>query len=244
MTSRRLLLALALLTAVAISPAEGRTSQVITAGEIEQRLTEELASQSLLGAGARLELDNPAVRLVVSGATPPTLVVENLSLERKSGRVTAFVASGGDPADGERLRVTGRIHYVVELPVLNRYVAPGETIDAADIDRVAFRSERLTQGVVAEAADLVGKTPRRAIRPQEPVRQIDVALPLVVRKGDLVTIVFETPGLVLTAQGKAAEDGAKGASIRVANTRSGRLLDAVVVGPGTVAIGGPRAAQF
>ena len=63
------------------------------------------------------------------------------------------------------------------------------------------------------------------------MRAGDVQMPILVHKGDLVIIVLNTPSLQLTAQGKALEDGAMGAAIRVANTQSGRVIDAVVAGP-------------
>jgi flagella basal body P-ring formation protein FlgA len=68
------------------------------------------------------------------------------------------------------------------------------------------------------------------------VRVADIQAPVTVRKGELVTIVLETRSMRLTAQGKAAEDGAQGAPIRVSNTKSGRVIEAVVSGPGVVTV--------
>jgi flagella basal body P-ring formation protein FlgA len=124
----------------------------------------------------------------------------------------------------------------VELPVLLRYVPPGDTIAADDIGTRTIPVMRLVQAVAAEAEDLLGKTPRRAVRPGQPVRLADIREPLVIRKGELVTIIVETGTMRLTAQGRANDDGAQGQAIRVANTRSGKTLDAVVAGPGTVKI--------
>jgi flagella basal body P-ring formation protein FlgA len=125
---------------------------------------------------------------------------------------------------------------MVDVPVLIRAVAPGETVTAQDVGRALLASDRLTQSFVTDPAELVGKTPRRTIRPSEPIRPVDVQTPVLVRRNELVTIVLQTPGVMLTAQGKAAEEGGKGATIRVANTKSGRVLDAVVTGPATVAV--------
>jgi flagella basal body P-ring formation protein FlgA len=82
----------------------------------------------------------------------------------------------------------------------------------------------------------VGKTPRHALRPGEPVHASDVEVPLVVHRGSLVTILLETRALRLSAEGKAMDDGGMGAVIRVANTKSSRVIDAVVAGPGTVTV--------
>jgi flagella basal body P-ring formation protein FlgA len=59
---------------------------------------------------------------------------------------------------------------------------------------------------------------------------------MLVHKGDLVTIVLETPSLQLTAQGKALDDGARGALVRIENTKSSRIVDASVTAAGTVAV--------
>lgn len=128
---------------------------------------------------------------------------------------------------------------MVELPALLHYVPPGQTIAPEDVGIIRVPADRLVQAVVAEPDDLIGKTPRRAVRPGQPVRIADVQLPVVVRKGDLVTIVIESKFMRLTVQGRANEDGAEGQTIRVANTRSGKVLDATVAGPGIAKIEAP-----
>jgi flagellar basal body P-ring formation protein FlgA len=124
----------------------------------------------------------------------------------------------------------------VELPVLVRYVPPGQTIAPEDVGTIGVPAERLVQAVVSDAAELIGKTPRRAVRPGHPVRIADIQAPLLVRKGELVTIVLESGAMRLTAQGRASEDGGLGKPVRVANTRSGKMVDALVTASGTVKI--------
>ncbi len=63
--------------------------------------------------------------------------------------------------------------------------------------------------------------------------------PVIVRKDDLVTIMLETPALQLSAQGKALEDGGMGATKRIANTKSNRVIDAKVTGHNLVAVAAP-----
>jgi flagella basal body P-ring formation protein FlgA len=89
---------------------------------------------------------------------------------------------------------------------------------------------------VTDPALLVGKTPRRPLRANAPLRPGDVELPIVIHRNDLVLIVLERPGMYMTAQGKALEDGGQGAVIRVANTQSSRTIDAVILGAGRVGV--------
>lgn len=52
-----------------------------------------------------------------------------------------------------------------------------------------------------------------------------------IRRGDLVTLVYEAPGMSLTMRARALEDGAVGQGVRLLNTASNRTIDAVVTGP-------------
>jgi flagella basal body P-ring formation protein FlgA len=210
-----------------------RASDAISADAIAAELKHELADR-LPGGLVELDLDNPSLRLFVPAGAPTNVIVDNLTYDARSGRLVAYV--GASAEESERVRITGRVYRMVELPVLLRPVSPGEPIAEGDIETIAVHSERLTQSFVMSSADLVGKTPRRSIRPGEPVRPSDIQIPILVHKGDLVTVVLKTPTLTLTAEAKALDDGVQGGTIRVANTRSGRVVDAVAASPGMVTV--------
>lgn len=53
-----------------------------------------------------------------------------------------------------------------------------------------------------------------------------------VRRGEIVNLVYEAPGMSLSMRARALEDGAVGQGIRLVNTSSNRTIDAVVTGPG------------
>jgi flagellar basal body P-ring formation protein FlgA len=210
-----------------------RASQSVPAEAIITELRHELGSR-LPGGQSELTLDNADLRLLVPAGAKPSILIDAMSFDARSGRLTAYVAASAEDVTTERVRVTGRVRRLLEMPVLNRLVAPGETIAAQDIETIALPADRLNQSFVVGAADLLGKTPKRSIRPGEPIRPSDVQTPIVIRRGELVTVVLQSATLLLTAQAKALEDGTQGQAIRVSNTRSGKTLDATVNGPGTV----------
>jgi flagellar basal body P-ring formation protein FlgA len=217
-----------------------RASRVIGSDAIAERLMSAIAERESV-ADATLELDNPGLRLVVADDGKDAIAVDGLVIDRQSGRVSAFVsAPAGDPTAAHR-RVTGRLIFRLDVPVLSHPVAPGATIAAADLATLKLRRDRLPATVATDAQQLIGKTPRRPLAADTPVRLADLVLPLLVHKGELVTIVFATSRLQLTAQGKALEDGARDALIRVANTKSNRVIDAAVAGAGLVRIAAPGA---
>lgn len=215
-----------------------RATRSIAADAIAQRLLNEIGTRQSID-GAEIRLDNPGLRLQVPAESSGAIAVESLSVDPRSGRFTAMIAAPAGNADADRERVTGRLIRMVELPVLARPVAPGDVIAAQDIENLRLRAERVGADTITDRRELIGKTPRRALRAHEPLHAADVQAPIIVRKGDLVTIVLETPSLRLTTQGKALEDGAMGAAIRIANTKSNRVIDATVTGPNLAAVTPP-----
>jgi flagellar basal body P-ring formation protein FlgA len=215
-----------------------RATRVVTGEAVTQRLRQEIALTQPID-GAQLLLDNAALHLLVAKDAPDTIAVEGLTFDARSGRFTALVSAPAGDAAAERQRVTGRVIRIARLPALNRPIAPGEIIAARDLETQELRADRVGPDLIVDARELVGKTPRHALHAHEPLRPYDVQAPVIVRKDDLVTIMLETPALQLSAQGKALEDGGMGATIRIANTKSNRVIDAKVTGHNLVAVAAP-----
>lgn len=212
-----------------------RATRVVTSDQIAQRLLDEIGRRQPVD-GAEVQLDNNGLRLLVAREAPDSVAVEGLAFDARTGRFSALVAAPADDANAERQRVGGRLIRMTRLLVLSHSLAPGDIIRADDIETLSVRAERAGPDAIADARELIGKTPRRALRAHEPLRGSDVQTPVTVHKGDLVTILLETPSMRLSAQGKALEDGGVGAAIRIANTQSSRVIEAVVTGPNLVAI--------
>ena len=212
-----------------------RASRTIAADAIAAEMLNTIAARQNL-QDAELLFDNPSLRLTVAADAPDTIAVDGLTLDDRTGRVTAFVsAPAGDPA-AARQRVTGRLVYRVDVPMPNRALAPNAVIAAGDLDIVRARRDRIAADVVTDVAALIGKTPRRPLKPGEPVRLGDVQFPILVHKNEIIAIVLQAPGLEVSTQGKALDDGAMGALIRVENTKSGRVIDATIAATGTVTV--------
>jgi flagella basal body P-ring formation protein FlgA len=217
-----------------------RASHIIGGDAIASRLLAELAARQPVN-NATIQLDNPGLRFVVPADAGDAMAVDGFTFDHRTGRLSAVVSAPAGAPDAERQRITARVIYRTELPVLNHPLAPGDVITAEDLSQIKMRRDRIGPDVVADAGQLIGKTPRRPLRAEQPIRTGDVQVPVVIHKGELVTIVLETPSMRLTARGKAVADGAMGAAIPVANTNSKRVVDAVVTGPNTVTVGMPGA---
>src|SRR5262249_40033277 len=122
--------------------------------------------------------------------------------------------------------VGGHYYAVSRIPVLKAPLRPGDIISANDIDYVEMRANDISSSMITEASSLIGETPRRGVAAMKPLTLSDVKLPIIVKKGDLVTMVLKNSLLSLTAQGRAMDDGAAGDAIRVMNSASKQVIDA------------------
>jgi flagella basal body P-ring formation protein FlgA len=61
-------------------------------------------------------------------------------------------------------------------------------------------------------------------------------MPILVKRGDTVTITTSNPNLAIAMQGTALMDGAQGQRIRVKNTTSNRVISGVVTKAGVVSV--------
>lgn len=198
---------------------------------------QEALSNALADAGVRgrmeVALDNRTLTLHLPAGTDDMVVVENLAYDPARSRLTAELFL---PGTGQRQTVGARAVEVVDVPVLNRRMMPGEVISQSDLDWTTLQRDRTGADTVLSAAELVGQTVRRNVTPHRPVRAGDVRAPVVVPRGAVVTILLQTPSMTLTAQGRALSDGAHGEVIRVTNTASNRTVEARVAGDGLVTV--------
>ena len=125
----------------------------------------------------------------------------------------------------------------VDVAVLKSDVARGTVIAEDDLDYMAIPLTRANASVVRAITDVAGKETRRALKAGEVIRSGDLKRPALVAKGSTVTMVYEAPGMRLSAIGRALAEGAQGDTITVLNPTSYRKVEALVVKAGTVRVG-------
>lgn len=201
--------------------------------QIEAALQEKL-SQTLPGRRFELALDNNSRGFYVPPAETAALEVLDMSTDVSRAQFRATVAAG----DTQRI-VSGQFFLLTEVPVLQNPVRSGDVISSADVTYVDIREKDLSAKAVLDASQLVGKSARRSLPALRTLSASDVTEPLLVKKGELVTVTLQNSVLHLTAQGKALENGSAGAVVRVLNTASNQILEGVVTGAQSIAVGLP-----
>jgi flagella basal body P-ring formation protein FlgA len=226
----------------------GRTHIVVTraarrigSADIESAVKRALETQHGLPANAiSLVFDGSAPSMIVAAEIQNQPLAEDVTFDRRSRRLSAVVSVGADPADrSASIRVTGIAVEYAEVAVLTRSLNRGEPAQLSDFIIEKRSKQGLPADAQAETQSLVGQVARRALQAGSVVRTGDLARPEIVARGDVVTIVYEVPGMTLTVRGSASASGAQGDMIPVVNPQSKKTLQAQVVAPGKVSVSAP-----
>lgn len=127
----------------------------------------------------------------------------------------------------------------VRIVVPAHDIARGQTIADSDLTFATVPGAALMAGTVTTFAAVKDMEARRMLHAGEALRTDDVRRPVVVTKGQTVTMLFRAPGVELTAMGRAMGEGGVGDTIAVQNPSSFRMINGVISGPGTVTAAGP-----
>src|SRR5262245_11958428 len=220
-----------------------RASRVFTVKDLEQRIAQALAGQSGLGEASNLtvtiERDARQVQIDPSAELQPARAYYDPRWNRFD---VTFEVTGGAVGIGTRrapLRFVGTIVETADAVVLARPLGRNDVVKASDVTIERRPKAEVRNGVATALKDVVGLATRRPLQPGEVIRTADLAKPDLIQRNDMVTLVYEAPGLVLTLRGKAIDSGAHGDTVSVLNTQSKRTVQGTVTGPGQVTIAAP-----
>lgn len=162
--------------------------------------------------------------------------VTRLDYRIETGQFRAELAASDTTGSRPLLAVRGSAVETLRLPVLSREIRRGENITRGDIVFAEFPRHRIKGNIVQERIAIVGKAAKRTLGAGRPLTDQDIEEPRLVRRNELVTMVFKTPGMLLTARGRALSDGSAGQLIQVMNTQSNRIIEGNVRPDGTIAV--------
>ncbi len=151
-----------------------------------------------------------------------------------------FVVSFGTPEGDVQLPVYAEVG-VTSKPVVVAVqpLGRGETITAAHVELRSLDYLPQPNGrgaVVGSIEELIGMEARQAIRAGEAVYSDQVQPPLLVKRGDLISVSSHAGGIRVRTTARAREDGARGAVVQVESLDKRERFDARVVGPRAAAV--------
>lgn len=212
-------------------------------GALAETADERAVARELARALTRTTGETGSVTL--SSAVPAlgpakAVAVSDIDFEPRSRRFSALVTAGE-----EKMQVSGRFIAVQRIPVPRQRVAAGQEIGKADVQWIEMETARMAGDIIDSADDVIGMAAKRDLMAGQPIRARDLTRPVMVTKGAMITMMFQSPLMSLTAIGRAIEGGGRGDVIQVMNLQSKKVVFATVTGPNQaqVALGAPVTAS-
>lgn len=201
---------------------------------------EEAIGQALAerGAGSKVgaSIYSKSGDYIFSSSQPISVEIRGLRYNDHSNSFSANLVSISAGKVLSAKAVSGRYNELVEVPVLKRGIQAGEVITAQDIEFNDYAKGRARFDTITDIASLIGKSPIRTISAARPIRERELQRPQVVKRDDLVKIVYSQGAMEISTNGQAMDDGAQGALINVKNLQSDRIIQARVVNSAMVVI--------
>jgi flagellar basal body P-ring formation protein FlgA len=209
-----------------------RLTRTIAIDEIESRIVQALTARYRLGKTEDLKLsfDRELRAIQLEASASADLSLARFSYEPSSRRFDVTFELGS----GRAWRYTGTAAETVEAAVPSRALARGELIKASDIAIERRPRAEFANEPPAPVTEILGRAARRALRAGQALRNADLMKPEFVQRGEMVTLHYQVPGVVITMRGKALESGSEGDTVNVLNEQTKRTLQGTVTSAGHV----------
>lgn len=113
-------------------------------------------------------------------------------------------------------KIFGKIKFYADIPVLTRFINAGDEIEQGDLCVQRVEIEGTHKQYLTNEADIIGRTARNVpIKPGMPILQHLLKAPVIVKKGEILEVVFERRSLRITNKGVALKDAIKSENIPI-----------------------------
>lgn len=220
--SRRTRLLLAALLAAGLAPAPARAEAVGVL--IAEKATAETGAAMPPGGSYEVTMQTPE--------PAEAEVVSAFSMDPATGQFAANVVT----PEGELRRVYGFAILTVPVPVPIRRILPDEVLRREDFRIVSMPYARLGGFAVTSLDRLDGMEVHQVLAEGRPVQEQSVTPPMVIGRGDKVTIQYTAGLLNLVAPGRAITSAEADQEVRVVNLSSNRTVTGIARPGGIVEV--------
>lgn len=158
--------------------------------------------------------------------------ISDFWMDRDTGQ---FIANAVTKS-GETRRVSGLAALMIPVPVPTRRIMPDTILTKQDFQVVSLPYARVGTYAVTSLDQLAGQQVRRMLSPGRPVMSQSVAPPLVIDRGDRVSIRYTKGPMSLSAPGRAITSAQADQEVRVINLSSNKTVTGIARTSGIVEI--------
>lgn len=123
-----------------------------------------------------------------------------------------------------------------KVVLTNRALSKGTILQDSDLSVQKRNILPLNHGYYENASEVVGLATNTMIRAGAFLKPEGLSAPILINKGDLVTIKAQVPGIVISMHGVAQNNGAFGELVKVKNSSSNKVVEGKVISRGAIQV--------
>jgi len=208
---------------------------VVSEDEVSEAIKKEFVEQGRSEA-VDLEFFGGQTVFQIENARQAKILVEGLKLDEQANKFSCKVEIFADGKSFARTSLSGKFYVLGEAYVPARPIDKGEVITRDMLKPITVRMNRIKPMFVVEPDKLLNKEAKKYLKEGKIITDRDVGPKILIKKNDLITLVYKTDNMQITVRGQARQDGAKGDKIEVENTKSKKVLVGIVDDADTVSI--------
>jgi len=166
------------------------------------------------------------------------LTLEESELDTKTRRFNIIYKYHDETNDlnNYNIKLSGVYNPSVDVPVLNVSKNRGSIIKESDITYIKLEKRRVRNNITTDIQDIVGKELTRSIRENTSISTRYLQKPQIVKKNDLITVLYQTKTIEIKTLGKAMESGGIEDVIKIKNLKSGSIIQAIITKKGNAIV--------
>lgn len=122
---------------------------------------------------------------------------------------------------------------LADTVVAARTIPPRTVLMAEDLKEIA----QDIPGGIADAASIIGMEARVALYANRPISAASLRMPAVVERNQVITLIYDTGGMMISTDGRALDRAGPGEVIRVMNLGSRNTVSAKIGADGAAYVG-------
>lgn len=211
----------------------------VIAGEVNsidlvKAIEKEFAEQGIANT-VELEIFGGKTDFAFDDAKDVKILISDLKAD-DNNKFTTNAEIFADGVSVGKTDLLGRFFVMKEIYVPTRDIAKDEVITSDALKTVLVRENRLKEDGLVDVDDIVGKQAVRLLKAEKNISKRDIRNEIVVKKGQVLTIIYRNKGLQITSKMEALEDGAKGDLVKFINTKSAKEVVAKVIDKNTAEV--------
>lgn len=212
----------------------------INATEIQSLAEIKQAAEKFLATKAGLHFQNQKVNIVIGNLDPhlklpkctqPLSIQPDIDLSKPNN--TVQITCNGEVSWG--IRLSYKLQRFAQVLTPTKTISKGEKISENDLQLVE-NNITLLNSYFTDKNAVIGQVAKGIILPGQIIQSSQIIPSKFVKRGEMVTMIAEIPGLKITSKGTALNDGTLGDAIQVKAIGSKRVVDATVVSEHTVKV--------